>query len=78
MTLRMRHIMVFIVLTHTSFGAARLTGTLYALSNKASAFTVGVQIARLYSRWCRRCSPFKRGAGSTRPGPSARSCSAPR
>ncbi|HEX5639782.1 MAG TPA: MFS transporter [Burkholderiaceae bacterium] len=45
MTLRMRHIMVFIVLTHTSFGAARLTGTLYALSNKASAFTVGVQMA---------------------------------
>jgi len=45
MTLRMRHIMVFIVLTHTAFGAARLTGTLYALSNKASAFTVGVQMA---------------------------------
>ncbi len=45
MKLRMPHIMVFIVLTHTSFGAARLTGTLYALSNKASAFTVGVQMA---------------------------------
>ncbi|MDM7973602.1 MAG: hypothetical protein QUT27_11175 [candidate division Zixibacteria bacterium] len=37
MTLRMGHIMVFVVLTHTAFGAARLTGTLYALSNKASA-----------------------------------------
>lgn len=45
MTLRMRHIMLFIVLTHTSFVAARLTGTLYALANKASAFTVGVQMA---------------------------------
>ncbi|MGZ8256002.1 MAG: MFS transporter [Burkholderiaceae bacterium] len=45
MTLRMRHIMLFIVLSHTSFGAARLTGTLFALSNKASAFTVGVQMA---------------------------------
>jgi predicted MFS family arabinose efflux permease len=45
MRLRMRHIMVFVVLTHTSFGAARLTGTLFALSNKASAFTVGVQMA---------------------------------
>jgi MFS family permease len=33
------------VLTHTAFGAARLTGSLYALSNKASAFTVGVMMA---------------------------------
>jgi MFS family permease len=44
-TLGMPHIIAFVVLTHTSYGAARFTGTLYALSNKASAFTVGVQLA---------------------------------
>ncbi len=69
MTLRMRHIMVFIVLTHTSFGAARLTGTLYALSNKASAFTVGVQMALFAlvpallavraGRWLDTSGPFR-------------------
>lgn len=45
MTVGMPHIMAFVVLTHTAYGAARLTGTLYTLSNKASAFTVGVQLA---------------------------------
>ena len=38
-------ILALTVLTHTSFGAARLTGALYALSNQASAFTVGVMMA---------------------------------
>jgi MFS family permease len=69
MALRMRHIMVFIVLTHTSFGAARLTGTLYALANKASAFTVGVQMALFAlvpallavraGRWLDTSGPFR-------------------
>ena len=69
MTLRMRHIMLFIVLTHTAFGAARLTGTLYALSNKASAFTVGVQMALFAlvpallavraGRWLDTAGPFR-------------------
>jgi MFS family permease len=69
MTLRMRHIMLFVVLTHTSFGAARLTGTLYALSNKASAFTVGVQMALFAlvpallavraGRWLDTAGPFR-------------------
>jgi len=38
-------ILALTVLTHTAFGAARVTGSLYALSNKASAFTVGVMMA---------------------------------
>jgi predicted MFS family arabinose efflux permease len=38
-------IVVLTILTHTAFGAARLTGSLYALSNNASAFTVGVMMA---------------------------------
>ena len=38
-------ILALTVLTHTAFGAARLTGSLYALSNQASAFTVGVMMA---------------------------------
>jgi MFS family permease len=38
-------IIAFVVITHTAFGAARLTMALYALSNKASAFTVGVLMA---------------------------------
>jgi MFS family permease len=38
-------IIALTVLTHTAFGAARVTGSLYALSNKASAFTVGVMMA---------------------------------
>ena len=69
MTLRMPHIMAFVVLTHTSFGAARLTGTLYALSNKASAFTVGVQMALFAlvpallavraGRWLDTAGPFR-------------------
>ncbi len=38
-------IIAFVVLTHTAFGAARVTASLYALSNKASPFTVGVLLA---------------------------------
>jgi predicted MFS family arabinose efflux permease len=38
-------ILALTVLTHTAFGAARVTGSLYALSNQASAFTVGVMMA---------------------------------
>ncbi|HTN48291.1 MAG TPA: MFS transporter, partial [Burkholderiaceae bacterium] len=38
-------IIVFVVMTHTAFGAARLSSSLYALSNGASAFTVGVVMA---------------------------------
>jgi len=41
MTLRLARIIGFVVLTHTAFGAARVTSSLYALSNKASTFTVG-------------------------------------
>jgi MFS family permease len=69
MKLRMPHIMVFVVLTHTSYGAARLTGTLYALSNGASAFTVGVQLALFAlvpallavraGRWIDSAGPFR-------------------
>ena len=33
------------VLTHMAFGAARMTASLYALSNNASTFTVGVIMA---------------------------------
>lgn len=39
------HILALTVLTHTAFGAVRLTGSLYALANQVSAFTVGVFIA---------------------------------
>jgi predicted MFS family arabinose efflux permease len=45
MTLSLARIIAFVILTHTSFGAARVTSTLYALSNKASTFTVGVLMA---------------------------------
>jgi len=45
MKLGFARIVVFVVMTHTSFGAARLTSSLYALSNKASAFTVGTVMA---------------------------------
>ncbi len=38
-------LLVLTVLTHTAFGATRVTGSLYALSNQASAFTVGVMMA---------------------------------
>jgi MFS family permease len=69
MKLRMPHIMAFVVLTHTSYGAARLTGTLYALRNGASAFTVGVQLALFAlvpallavraGRWIDSAGPFR-------------------
>jgi predicted MFS family arabinose efflux permease len=69
MKLAMPHILVFIVLTHTSFGAARLTGTLYALANRASPFTVGVQMALFAlvpallavraGRWLDQSGPFR-------------------
>ncbi len=62
-------IIVFVVLTHTAFGAARVTAALYALSNKASPFTVGVLLA-LYAlvpallavragRWLDEVGPFR-------------------
>jgi len=38
-------IVLVVVLTHSVFVAARMTGSLYALANKASTFTVGVLIA---------------------------------
>jgi len=38
-------IIIFVVLTHTAFAALRITTSLYALSNKASTFTVGVLMA---------------------------------
>lgn len=69
MNLGMPQILAFIVLTHTSFGAARFTGTLYALNNRASAFTVGVQMALFAlvpallavraGRWLDRVGPFQ-------------------
>lgn len=43
--MKLAPILLVTVLTHTAFGAARVTGSLYALSNKASAFTVGVMMA---------------------------------
>lgn len=43
--MKLAPILLLTVLTHTAFGAARVTGSLYALSNKASAFTVGVMMA---------------------------------
>lgn len=45
MTVRLLHIIAFTVLTHTAFTSARMTTSLYALSNGASAFTVGVAMA---------------------------------
>ncbi len=38
-------LLVFVVLSHSAFGAARVTASLYALARGASAFTVGVLIA---------------------------------
>jgi predicted MFS family arabinose efflux permease len=69
MHLTLPRIVVFVVLTHTAFGAGRVTASLYALSNKASAFTVGVVIA-LYAlvpallavragRWLDTAGPFR-------------------
>ena len=42
-------IIAIVVLTHMAFVSARMTGSLYALANKASTFTVGVLMA-LYRR----------------------------
>lgn len=42
---RLPHIIAFTVLTHTAFSSARMTSSLYALSNRSSAFTVGVVMA---------------------------------
>jgi predicted MFS family arabinose efflux permease len=62
-------IIAFVVLTHTAFGATRVTLSLYALSNKASAFTVGVVIALFAlvpallavraGRWLDRVGPYR-------------------
>lgn len=67
--LTLPRIVAFVVLTHTAFGASRVTASLYALSNKASAFTVGVVIA-LYAlvpallavragRWLDEVGPYR-------------------
>jgi predicted MFS family arabinose efflux permease len=69
MTVSLARIIGFVVLTHTAFGAARVTSTLYALSNKASTFTVGVLMALFAlvpallavraGRWLDRVGPFR-------------------
>jgi predicted MFS family arabinose efflux permease len=69
MTLSLGRIIGFVVLTHTAFGAARVTLSLYALSNKASTFTVGVLMALFAlvpallavraGRWLDRVGPFR-------------------
>lgn len=43
--LALARIIAITVLAHFAFVSARMTGSLYALSNKASTFTVGVMIA---------------------------------
>ena len=69
MAMTLPRIIAFVVLTHTAFGAARVTASLYALSNKASPFTVGVLLA-LYAlvpallavragRWLDQVGPFR-------------------
>jgi MFS family permease len=69
MPMTLPRIIAFVVITHTAFGAARVTTSLYALSNKASTFTVGVILA-LYAlvpallavragRWLDRVGPFR-------------------
>lgn len=69
MTLSLARIIAFVVLTHTAFGAARVTSSLYALSNKASTFTVGVLMALFAlvpallavraGRWLDHVGPFR-------------------
>jgi predicted MFS family arabinose efflux permease len=69
MTLSLARIIGFVVLTHTAFGAARVTSSLYALSNKASTFTVGVLMALFAlvpallavraGRWLDQVGPFR-------------------
>jgi predicted MFS family arabinose efflux permease len=67
--LSLPQIIAFVVLTHTAFGAARLTSSLYALANKASTFTVGVLMALFAlvpallavraGRWLDRVGPIR-------------------
>lgn len=64
MAMTLPRIIVFVVLTHTAFGAARVTSSLYALSNKASPFTVGVMLA--HTPWYLRYLPYGQVAGSIR------------
>lgn len=69
MTLSLARIIGFVVLTHTAYGAARVTSALYALSNKASTFTVGVLMALFAlvpallavraGRWLDQVGPFR-------------------
>ncbi|MGH6623282.1 MAG: MFS transporter, partial [Burkholderiaceae bacterium] len=69
MKVSLARIVLFVVLTHTAFGAARVTSSLYALSNKASTFTVGVIMALFAlvpallavraGRWLDEVGPFK-------------------
>jgi predicted MFS family arabinose efflux permease len=43
--MNLAQMIVLVILTHTTFAAARVTGSLYALAHQASAFTVGVMMA---------------------------------
>jgi MFS family permease len=62
-------LIVLVVLTHTAFGATRVTTSLYALSQQASAFTVGVLmslfallpmvLAVSAGRWIDRVGPHR-------------------
>ncbi|HQR22456.1 MAG TPA: MFS transporter [Burkholderiaceae bacterium] len=67
--LSLARIITFVVLTHAAFGAARVTSSLYALSNRASTFTVGVVMALFAlvpallavraGRWLDRAGPYR-------------------
>jgi MFS family permease len=69
MTPSLARIIGFVVLTHAAFGAARVTSSLYALSNGASTFTVGVVMALFAlvpallavraGRWLDRVGPYR-------------------
>ena len=69
MKITLVRIVVFVVMTHTAFGAARVTLSLYALANRASTFTVGVIMALFAlvpallavraGRWLDDVGPFK-------------------
>ena len=87
MAMTLPRIIVFVVLTHTAFGAARVTASLYALSNKASPFTVGVLLA-LYAlvpallavragRWLDEVGPFRPLLTGNRDEATVRCCRQP-
>lgn len=66
---RLPYIIAFTVLTHTAFSSARMTSSLYALTNRSSAFTVGVVMALFAlvpallavraGRWLDRVGPYR-------------------